>query len=618
MDRIINIKVSGHYLTKDNKNAGVQGEANASTMRITFDESWIQTSKKVTFWNALGENPVVRNLTANYLEGMVGSDSIYRIPIPGEAMTEHGWFEFVIDGYVDGVRMRSLQDKLYVHPAKSTDNASEPINPTPSQLEQMQQQIEELLGKINDAIEAGKTAEEILELIRNDDTWAKVAKSWAVGGSGMREGEDYDNSKYYCEVAKNITMNPVTFVDNTTGYLYKMGVDNGNLYIEKVAEGLTPGDGVAYMGLTPTAGVTPTPPVPSVGTISPVFIVEFSEIDGVWAADKTIEEVKAAIVSDYVLICEVVGEHARSRGRLMICRDDSITFVVHNENASDEYYTMLNGALVTRVVSTRDVAQLLQELITYITENGDSETVQQFFEEIVEGFVEYITINGDNETVQKFFEEVSQEFVEYITNNGDNETVKKFFEDITQEFIEYVTNNGDSETVQKFFEELADQTVQYITENGDTINLGASVFTVTFTESDGTYTADKKFSEVMAEIENGNVVVAEFGSSTNKGILQLNGYGSGLIEFVYHSYWGADSYLCLKSDETVDYVTQSVVADDDMPSSVRVTKDGDTVTVTASKGWKESVTTIVLDEDGYPKAVSRDGKDCALTWEGFD
>lgn len=36
---------------------------------------------------------------------------------------------------------------------------------------------------------------------QNVDTFAKTAKSWAVGGTGTRQGEDTDNSKYYADSA---------------------------------------------------------------------------------------------------------------------------------------------------------------------------------------------------------------------------------------------------------------------------------------------------------------------------------------------------------------------------------------------------------------------------------
>ena len=73
MDRIIEVKVNGNYLTKDNSCAGVQYEANVTRLRIEFDEGWDGYAKTVTFWNALGKNPVKRTLTADLLEDIVKS-----------------------------------------------------------------------------------------------------------------------------------------------------------------------------------------------------------------------------------------------------------------------------------------------------------------------------------------------------------------------------------------------------------------------------------------------------------------------------------------------------------------------------------------------------------------
>ena len=148
MDRIIEVKVSGNYLSKDNKNAGVKGEANATNLRIAFDEGWDGYAKKVTFWNALGGNPVERTLTADLIENIVESIRVYIVPIPGEAMTEAGKLTFVIDGYVDGKRQRSIADKLEVKDAPIADTAGKPADPTPTQAEQLQGQIDTLMSDI--------------------------------------------------------------------------------------------------------------------------------------------------------------------------------------------------------------------------------------------------------------------------------------------------------------------------------------------------------------------------------------------------------------------------------------------------------------------------------------
>lgn len=151
MDRIINVKVGGNYLSKDNKNAGVKGEANVTYLRITFDEGWDGYAKTVTFWDAHGGNPVKRTLTADLIENLAKDARTYLVPIPAEPLAEAGELTFVIDGYIDGKRQRSISDKLVVKDAPMTDAAEEPTPPTPTQAEEFQQQYDGIMAHIQGA-----------------------------------------------------------------------------------------------------------------------------------------------------------------------------------------------------------------------------------------------------------------------------------------------------------------------------------------------------------------------------------------------------------------------------------------------------------------------------------
>lgn len=148
MDRIIEVKVSGGYLSLDGRKAGNQHEANATRLRITFDPSWDGYAKTVTFWDANGLHQVKRILTADRLEDQSKNARVYLCPIPGEAMTESGLMTFTIDGYVNGVRQRTAGANLGVDRSPYTENAADPADPTPSQAEQLQVQIDTMLGDI--------------------------------------------------------------------------------------------------------------------------------------------------------------------------------------------------------------------------------------------------------------------------------------------------------------------------------------------------------------------------------------------------------------------------------------------------------------------------------------
>lgn len=176
MDRIINVKINGSHLSKDSRKAGVQHEANAKTLRIEFDEGWDGYAKKVTFWDARMLNPVERTLTANLLENLMESTRVYLCPIPGESMAECGMMTFVVDGYLNGVRQRSLSAELEVEEAPFLEQAGQPEDPTPTQAEQLQEQIDGMLCTIQtDKLAAVAAAEQAVRMAAQAEQSAKTA-----------------------------------------------------------------------------------------------------------------------------------------------------------------------------------------------------------------------------------------------------------------------------------------------------------------------------------------------------------------------------------------------------------------------------------------------------------
>ena len=158
MDEIINVIVNGNSLKKDSDCAGVQGECNSTKLRISFNDNWNGYAKLITFWNALGENPVKIQLGSNLLEDILSSHSVYIVPLPGEAMTEAGYNTFVIHGVVDGTVKRTVEGKLKVLPSRQADDAGEPQDPTPTQAEQLRAEIDAVLDDLEKAAEAANSA----------------------------------------------------------------------------------------------------------------------------------------------------------------------------------------------------------------------------------------------------------------------------------------------------------------------------------------------------------------------------------------------------------------------------------------------------------------------------
>ena len=216
MKRRIEVKVDGSHLTKDSGTAGVQHEANSTLLRIKFDESWDGMAKSVTWWNANGLNPVVRVLTADMLED-INNTRIYLCPIPGEPLEEAGMCTLVIDGFLDGKRQRSVSDQLKVTPAPYAAYAGTAADPTPTQAEQLQVQIESFVGDIQKAVLASREtvqhAEEALQSAEiasagatRAETTASEAESYsshppavnaATGYWRAWDGEKYVDTEHY-------------------------------------------------------------------------------------------------------------------------------------------------------------------------------------------------------------------------------------------------------------------------------------------------------------------------------------------------------------------------------------------------------------------------------------
>ncbi len=180
MDRRVDIKINGTHLSKDGNRAGVRGEANVTYLRITFDVGWKGYAKKVTFWDARGKHPVTIPLTADMLEDITSNIDTYHCPIPGEALTEGGLLTFIIDGYTDGKRQRSVSDNLEVIPAPMTEGSSDAQDPTPSEAERLQVQIDSILDVIErDLVGASEHAANAATSEMNTAEYARQARESA-------------------------------------------------------------------------------------------------------------------------------------------------------------------------------------------------------------------------------------------------------------------------------------------------------------------------------------------------------------------------------------------------------------------------------------------------------
>ena len=157
MDRIIEVKVNGTYLTKDSQTAGTQGESNITGLRIEFDDGWDGFTKTITWYDAKGENPTPVILTAEKLEDITASTRTYLTLIPGAPLAIAGKCQFVIDGYINGRRQKSAYGELVVKPDPSGVETTI-SDPTPSQAEQLQTQIDTIMEDMADQVTQAQKA----------------------------------------------------------------------------------------------------------------------------------------------------------------------------------------------------------------------------------------------------------------------------------------------------------------------------------------------------------------------------------------------------------------------------------------------------------------------------
>ncbi len=146
--RVIQMSLGGDAVQVDSSVAGVQGSGNVDTLVLRFDPSWDGFAKTVTWWDALGQDPVKRSLTADLLVDAAEDTRAYQTAIPPEPLARAGRCQMVVDGYVAGKRARSVCVELDVLPAPMADAAGQPLDPTPTQAEQLRGEIESVLDDL--------------------------------------------------------------------------------------------------------------------------------------------------------------------------------------------------------------------------------------------------------------------------------------------------------------------------------------------------------------------------------------------------------------------------------------------------------------------------------------
>lgn len=212
MDRTIQVAVNGEFVKKDSKNAGTQGEANVTTLHIVFSAEWEEFSKRIIWRDAEGENPVSVLLAHSVDELLEDQDPLaFDTPIPAEPLALAGWCSFTIEGFRDSAPTAvsiTVSDHLLVKP---NDAYGAPAEPTPTQAQQLQVQIDSIVPQVTEAVQQAVDAlEQAEESVKVWEVWDPSTKYLPLQ-KVSRLG-----SSYICLTA-NVGVDPALDVPTSTG-----------------------------------------------------------------------------------------------------------------------------------------------------------------------------------------------------------------------------------------------------------------------------------------------------------------------------------------------------------------------------------------------------------------
>lgn len=161
MTRTIFLKIQNEYIAGDKVLIGAAGSHNDVVLRMEFSPMWEGLTKTVQFRDALGEKTIETLLTADLLEK--NSTTVYMVPVPNGAKKYAGEMMLAVKGAaVSGDKETRATTAVYgrftVGESKWDTSAETEQDVPPTQAEQLQSQIDAVLGKINGAAASANAA----------------------------------------------------------------------------------------------------------------------------------------------------------------------------------------------------------------------------------------------------------------------------------------------------------------------------------------------------------------------------------------------------------------------------------------------------------------------------
>lgn len=161
MTRTIPLKIQNEYIAGDKVLIGAAGSHNDVVLRMEFSPLWEGLTKTVQFRDALGEKTIETLLTADLLEK--NSTTVYMVPVPNGAKKYAGEMTLAVKGAaVSGDKetraTTAVHGAFTVGESKWDGSAETEQDVPPTQAEQLQSQIENVLATIVDARKAATEA----------------------------------------------------------------------------------------------------------------------------------------------------------------------------------------------------------------------------------------------------------------------------------------------------------------------------------------------------------------------------------------------------------------------------------------------------------------------------
>ena len=159
--RTIPVQVNNEYVQGAGVAVGAAGSHNDVVLEIAFSSLWDGLAKKITWLDANGENATLTILTTNMLK--TGETTVYQVPIPAEPKAYAGELTMTIkgatvSGSTETRATLSTSCTFRVLPSAYDSSADESGDVTPTQAEQLQAEIDTIIGTISEAAESATAA----------------------------------------------------------------------------------------------------------------------------------------------------------------------------------------------------------------------------------------------------------------------------------------------------------------------------------------------------------------------------------------------------------------------------------------------------------------------------